>query len=210
MKKSLVLALTLTMALVFSVSTASAWFVSLEPYLDPDGDPAAQVALAPGDTFTIGVYFNADAGGNLLGGYQFNIGFDADELTYVSYTHTPSPLLELFGTPYLVGNNVVENFAAGVFTNFPTFTGKTQLATVTFTATDDIVWDGLLDAEFVYSGGSTVTFGVGIGGSYDILYTGHAYQGPDVGAAPVPVPSAALLLLSGIFGLVGIRRRPIE
>jgi hypothetical protein len=199
MKKLFMLALIFALALVMGISTASAWFVSIEPIGTAD--------IANGDTLTAEVYFNVDAGESVvLDGYEFALGYDTAELSFASLTSTPpSPLSALFGAPYDSGG-IVDNFHGVTFAVGPTLTeGSTLLATVDFTVLAPIL-DGELDVWFADSPHGADQFKVD-GGIFNMLVPNADYvaQGPDVGA--VPVPAAVWLLGSGLLGLIGIRRR---
>ena len=203
MKKIMMLMLTIAMALMLSVSTASAWFVSIEP-LDC-------TLVNDGDTFYADIFFNPDAVGNELLSYDFAIGYDATELTFVNATNTPpAPLIAFMGSPYWDeegGEQLVVNWPGGSFTGPAFLTEKTQIGNIEFLAHPDMYCDGELDVWFADYGVAAEVFKVD-GIEVDILATsGHILQGPDVTA--VPIPGAALLLGSGLLGLVGIGRRKV-
>jgi hypothetical protein len=195
MKKLLIL-ITITMAFVFSASTAGAWYISV--------DPLGDVELAPNDPFTAEIVFHADAGGNTLNSYGFAIGFDSAELSYTGHTHTPpAGVFELFGPSFYRAPDMIDNFAVGAFSGGAAMSGDTVLATASFTATTGIIWDDFDDVFITLSGGAA-TFMVDMI-EVDILGTSFLQQGPDVGQ--VPIPGAVILLGSGLLGLIGIRRR---
>lgn len=211
MKKTLMLMSIVAMALIFSASTASAWYVSVEPI--------SPVEVVAGDFFYADVFFNPDdeINGNFLQSYEFAIGYDKTELLWndgslLSHTsptdqHTPpSPLMQLFGPARVDSTGeVVENFSAGVFgPSGATLKVKTQLAHVEFTVLSPVTaFDGELDVWWGDSPQGSEKFLVDHV-EVDTLGTpGYLDQGPDVGA--VPIPSAVLLFASAFLGLIGIR-----
>ena len=217
MKKTLMLMSIVAMALMLSVSTASAWHLSLEPIsVLPNCEP-----VNTGDTFYADVFFNADPGGNSLSpSYQFAIGYDATELTWndgsqSSHTppgqqHTPpSPMMQIFGPAFedTPGNGEIRNFAAGLFVGEAIMTGKYRLAHIEFTATPDMYCDGELDVWFTDSEYDDEVFKVD-GIEIEFLKTpGYMFEGPSISQTgnPVPIPSAVLLFASAFLGLIGIR-----
>ncbi|MBL0714217.1 MAG: hypothetical protein JJV98_11000 [Desulfosarcina sp.] len=207
MKKTLKLMSIVAMALMLSVSTSSAWYLSIEPLVC--------TGLIPGDTFHADLFFNADASGNFVQNYEIALGFDHSELTWhdgseswhtpPAAQHTPpSPLMMIFGPPNLRSGQVNNITAATFGPGGATLTGKTKIASIAFIATPDLTCDGALDVWFADSpmGDDSILVD---GASVKYLGTEHILEGPDVHA--VPIPGAVLLCGSALLGLIGIRNR---
>ena len=212
--KRLTVLTTIAIAFLFLASAAGAATISV--------GPTGNYGMFPGDTVNFDVYFTADADGDVLSGATLSLGYDAVELNFLSYD-TPLGWEEIFGLvqdvtlgsgSYLANYN--QNYPWG---GNPIDVGADQsisLGTFTFEATGDLIADGLHDlwivdavtvpdatapqGERTYF--STISFNNSFGEpALDMLTA----QGADV--APVPVPAAVWLLGSGLFGLIGIRRK---
>ena len=207
MKKILTLMFGMAMALMLSVSTASAWHISVEPIsIIPDCE-----AVDIGATFYADVFFNPDAGGNFLDAYGFAVGFDTTELSWVAATaaaqHTPPPPSGMIGIPLLEEPGYIGNFSAVAWGSGTTLTAKTRLAHIEFIAEPDMYCDGLLDVFMRPDIGLGGAFHVDdievLWGDYDIV------QGPSVSITgnPVPIPGAIMLLVPGFLGAIAIHRK---
>lgn len=203
MKKITMLILTIAIALMLSVSTASAWSVSVEPLgcINP---------VADGDTFFADVFFNPDEGGNLLQSYGFSIGYDTNELEWVSTNagsqNTPPPPLFSLGDPFLRNGvaGMIEGWNGASLTSGALLTEKTGLAHIEFVAHPDMGCDGELDVWMM--GGSATAFLVdditSQWGDFNLV------EGPSVAA--VPIPGTVLILGSGLLSIFGIRRKKLS
>ena len=158
---------------------------------------------------TFDIWFNTDEDFTLTG-YQLFFNFDTDELSYNSYTNTPPAGMfpSMFGAFTENGNEL--QFNAGGFAN-TTINSNTLLGSLTFglltgasqDGTSDLVFDtdNLLFGLSLASGQGGYMFSSAPDAASHLTYG----EGLDVGS-PVPVPGAAILLGSGLLGLIGIRR----
>ncbi|BBO83651.1 hypothetical protein DSCO28_42170 [Desulfosarcina ovata subsp. sediminis] len=182
--------------------------------------PTGTYSMAAGDTVSFDVLFSADDDGDTLTGLLLNLGYDAEELSFVSYSYdalSAEGWTEFFGTAqdvaledgsYLANYNLSYPWSGSGYD--VAANQSVSMGTFTFTATAGLVEDGLSDLWVVESVAtdathtyySTISFNASYGEPALDLLTA---QGADV--APVPVPAAAWLLGSGLIGLVGLRRR---
>lgn len=167
------------------------------------GDPQAVFNL----------YLNLDESANeqlILNDYTFEFVFDNQELTYNSYSFTPPSGLQASGlAQYSVDQaaGTINGFAAsppGFFDPGATMTADFLLGSFTFDVTS-AKEDGLADFNFDY-GDFQMAYVINDDfASFDpSKLTSNA---TDIRPSAVPVPSALLLLGSGILGLAGLGRR---
>ncbi len=91
-------------------------------------------------TVSFNIVFHPDAGGSMLGNWNFNIYYDSSELTWnsaqTSLGTMPSPLVaELFGNPFQNTSGLIENFNGMLFppnASSPNVNGDLTLATIVF------------------------------------------------------------------------------
>jgi hypothetical protein len=182
------------LSLIFS-ATAMAWHVDISSdYLSGDDQATFNFTLHNSETI------------EQLSGYRFVFEYDLDELSYLSYTNTPVPTFfsNLFGEP-VDDNGTISNFNASAFSKTDLAAGDYQLGSFTFAVSDTAVSDGVSDFNFDLDD-FFFEFVIGLDDYSDS--TQFIQSQIDVGsAASVPVPSALLLMGTGILGLVCLRRR---
>ena len=182
--------------------------------------PTDSYSMAAGDTVSFDVLFTADDDGDTLTGLLLNLGYDAAELSFVSYSYdtlSAAGWMEYFGAPqdvtledgsYLANYTVTKTFTSSGYD--VAANQSVSMGTFTFEATADLVEDGLYDLwveESVSpSEGTTYYSSIAFEGTngepaLDLLTA----QGADV--VPTPVPGAVWLMITGLLGAVGIRRR---
>ena len=198
-KKMLAILVVMAMAMVVNVPGASAWFFELRDLAD---DHTAEL------------YFDPEGTTLILESYTLGFEFDEIEMEYVSYTNNaPSPLtpdnmgpVDYYNNPYGSGTSFLFNFNASSTTGEATVTDRFLLGTFEFTV-DSTIIDGLNDMRFTRLDGTDDK--ARIDGVYytQIDDPEHFVDGPNL--SNVPIPSAALLLGSGLLGLIGIGRRKV-
>jgi hypothetical protein len=208
MKKFYIL-LTATLIMISYTAATGAATISISP--------TGTYAMTSGDTMNFDVLFTADGDGDTLTGATLSLGYDATELTFLSYA-TPLGWEEFFGP---VQDVTLESgsYLANYNQNYPwdgspidvAANQSVSLGTFTFEATAGLAADGLSDlwvVDEVEVNGLTYFSIISYNDSYgEYASTLLTAQGADV--APVPVPAAAWLLGSGLLGLIGIRGRMI-
>ena len=203
--KHLLLALTIIISGLTSAAHAATVSIS----------PAQSYTVSPGDTTTFEVSFTADEDGDIFTGATLSLGYDAAELSFVSYG-TPLGWEEFFGSASeqtLSDGSYIANFNQ----NYPwggspisVEAGQSiVIGTFTFEVTSGLLADGLSDlwlvddvmvGEFTYS--SIISYN-DIYGEYTSSMT--TTQGADLSA--VPLPSSLWLTGAGLIALSLIRRR---
>nr|WP_320192375.1 hypothetical protein [uncultured Desulfobacter sp.] len=199
----------LTLTIIISSLTSAAHAASISV------SPAQSYTVSPGDTTTFEVRFTADEDGDLFTGATLSLGYDAAELSFVSYG-TPLGWEEFFGSASdesLSDGSYIANFNQNYpWTGSPVTVEAGQsiiIGTFTFEVTSGLLADGLSDlwlvddvmvGEFTYS--SIISYNDIYGEYASSLVTA---QGADLSA--VPLPSALWLTGAGLLGLSLIRRR---
>jgi hypothetical protein len=201
--KNFHLMLAATLSLFLFVASAGAATVSISP----TGD----YAMAAGDTVSFDVLFTADADGDTLESVTLNLGYDAAELSFDSYSYdtlTAAGWGEYFGTVDDTGS-ALANYNVSVFLGSGIAVGANEsisMGTFTFTATNGLLADGLEDLWVIDSLGGYNSKVVFNGNEGEFVSTLITDQGA-ADVAPVPVPGAVWLLGSGLIGMLGLRRR---
>ena len=193
MKKSISIFL-FSLSLVFGANIAMAATISINPTGDLIG--------LPGDEITFTVDFEADPAVGFGDAYVFNIGFDTSELSLISWTNDYPGGFDQFSDPYESGSGRIDNFNGYTWDDPLPEIGNAQLATVTFELLAGANIDGNPDVWFIDIPDLTT---IGYDGEYYQVADITGHEGADVTA--VPIPCAALLMGSGLIGLVGIRKR---
>nr|WP_319492062.1 PEP-CTERM sorting domain-containing protein [uncultured Desulfobacter sp.] len=196
MKKKYLISIITTcfLSLIFSTG-AMAWHVDISSDYT-SGDDRATFNFTLHNSETI----------EQLSGYMFLFEYDSEELTYLSYTNTPVPAFfpNLFGEP-VNENGTISNFNASAFSKIDLLPGEYQLGSFTFDVSDTAVADGVSDFNFDLDN-FLFEFVIGLDDYSDS--TQFIESQIDVGsAASVPVPSALLLMGTGILGLAGLKRK---
>ncbi len=177
--------------------------------------PTGTYSMASGDSVSFEVLFTADSDGDTFTGASLNLGYDADELAFLSYS-TPLGWEEFFGA---LQNVTLDSgsYLANYNQNYPwagsgidvEANASISLGTFTFSATEALSADTLADLWIVDRlsvGSYTYTSIISYNDSYGVYAsTLLTAQGADV--SPVPVPAAVWLLGSGLVGMAGLRRR---
>ncbi len=148
--------------------------------------------------------------------YELEFSYDTGEMNYTSYTNTPPASLtpDMMGNMEDKGSGYLHNFNAAYLVGNPAIVSSdVKLATITFDILPDAVADGEPDLLFNIS----PFFGITIDGStayYNRDYfldptfaSEHLSYGNCLDVGSVPVPGAIWLLVSGVIGLIGIRRK---
>ena len=197
-KKMLAVLIVVAMAMVVNVPGASAWFFEIRDLAD---DHIAELYLDPE-----GVSLD-------VGSYTLAFEFDEIEKEYLGYTNTaPSPLtpdfwgeLEYYDDPLGTGTSYLLNFNVDNMEASATVTERILIGTLTF-GVDTVNSDGLNDIQFLRVDDSYMAR---VNGEFKNQVDNPEYfrDGPNLDN--VPIPSAALLLGSGLLGLIGIGRRKV-
>ncbi len=135
--KKLVVFIIVAAIIVIGISEAKAYSLRILPQagaMDVNSDQS---------TVTFNIVFHPDAGGSLLGNWNFNLFYDSSELTWnsaqTSLGTMPSPLVtELFGSPLQNTSGLIENFNALLSppnAAIPNISGDLILATIVFDVT---------------------------------------------------------------------------
>ena len=118
---------------------------------------------------------------------------NADTLEWTYTFSYPSPLMELFGSPYETESGDIDNLTGVAFANHPTVSETVVLATFAFTGTGDANLRFDMDD-------TTMKFEID-----DVIYAAVDY--PELYGSPVPIPAALWLFGSGLLSFFGLRRR---
>jgi hypothetical protein len=199
MKKRILPILFALMGVALIIAPAQAAYIDLRPdgvSMVSDGQ-----AYDPGDgDLTLEVWIMPETGEAVLENYSFDIMYDVSEtITYTDGTASPPSGWFSFN-PITDAPPYVQNIEGATFGEGVSLTGGVLVATLDFsfdyTALNN---DSAADFSLYLRPGQGLTVD---GIVQDATLIGI---GPDLNA--VPIPGAALLLGSGLIGLVGMRRR---
>ncbi|MDL1978668.1 MAG: hypothetical protein LWX52_11335 [Deltaproteobacteria bacterium] len=198
MKRFLVLFLAVFMV-VGMASVASAAPVT---YFDFDGDKLADTSLLVenvGEAFTADIYIADvdDTYGGLLS-MGLEVSYDSSQVNVTSIVHDLSWFIPMKDLPRWDNETGLAEMGGGRLDGLE---GALLLGTITFECIDEGVSE-LLMAELYPDLSTFDSFVATDGHVYD---SEIGYGSADV--SQVPIPGAALLLGSGLLGLVGIKRR---
>jgi len=173
-------------------------------YFDFDGDGLqdTSTSVALGTSFTAGLYVtNVDSLEGGLLGWGSEINFDNTQLSANSYTIDSQWFIPGNGNNINNAGGSVELFAARLS---PGLTGTIKLADINFDTLD--IGSSMLTMSELFSGNlDFIGFGGATGYNYDadILFNNADAM---INVSAVPLPPAILLFISGLLGLVGIRK----
>ena len=171
--------------------------------------PSSSGPLVIGDSVDVDVLFNYDNGGHpghFLGTGHFNLFFDQAIVSLTGITNSTAPNAFNFGSQDQSTPGMVENvgFSYNALMGPGLTTGSYHAGTFTFQAIANGV-SSLSMVEFPPDGFYLTNWDALNNGAL-----GHSlsFSGGSIQVAPVPLPAAAWLLLSGLgaFGFIGRRR----
>ena len=207
-KKICVIALSLFVAVVFSVPTAYAW----EMFFEVAGDTPTPGHLdlvfdsTPTD-FDLDVYVHIEDSEDNDGLYSagHKIRFDNALVMDIDATALNTDIWDPAWSVLTVDPGIGADLAISDYWDFNQPWGDLLCETVTFHTTG-IEGQSELTMKFFFDGGNFLTWPDFI--SVDDGCT--AFHGATVTVNAVPIPGAAVLLVSGMLGLIGLGRKKIR
>lgn len=205
MKKFLYLCLSL--ALVFTVTSTAAAYVET---FDANSD---SFNYGYGSSFTLGTTNWVSPGGN-PGGYISGISSNL----YAVWTYTTSPYGDMTGQTMTIDTKITDSetgsaqFYVGRGGSYFvgsawSISGDSSWTTHTDSTASFTTWTGVNDGVYTLAQILQAPTDIGIFFGGAVLSGTGSFEVDNFGAGAVPIPGAIWLLGSGLFGIVGIRRK---